>query len=215
MVRWQDYFRQCLDAFEFHPWQFDGEDMNLRAFRSKQAFADWFAQEPGPRGSPYRDEGFYVRELTNLSCKIKPLRIVEFGTSLGLGTLILRILNPIANMYTVDNRLTQFLPGNVEVETGFLAKREDVRPIFVTADSWTFAKRFVCLCFIDADHSYESVKKDSFCAWENRRVTSGAIAWHDYNERHPGVMQAVDEFCREKMVSLNKLDDSCTVWIDW
>jgi len=47
------------------------------------------------------------------------------------------------------------------------------------------------LCFIDADHSYEGVKRDTILA--RRMVKSGGvIVWHDYNNV-PGVTQFIDE----------------------
>ena len=49
------------------------------------------------------------------------------------------------------------------------------------------------LVFIDAVHTYEHTKAD--VQWA-RRVGASIICGHDYCERFPGVMQAVDEFGR-------------------
>jgi hypothetical protein len=49
------------------------------------------------------------------------------------------------------------------------------------------------LVFIDAVHTYEHTKAD--VQWA-RRVGASIICGHDYYERFPGVMQAVDEFGR-------------------
>lgn len=46
--------------------------------------------------------------------------------------------------------------------------------------------------FIDADHRYESVKKD-ILAWMPKVKTGGILAGHDYIRTHNGVIQAVDE----------------------
>ena len=47
--------------------------------------------------------------------------------------------------------------------------------------------------FIDANHSYESVKEDS-TVWLPKAKPGGIIAGHDYFTRvHPGVKKAVDE----------------------
>jgi hypothetical protein len=46
--------------------------------------------------------------------------------------------------------------------------------------------------YIDADHSYESVKKDIIMMLEKVK-DGGFIGGHDYNEEHPGVVQAVRE----------------------
>lgn len=48
------------------------------------------------------------------------------------------------------------------------------------------------LVFIDACHRYESVWTDIW-AWRPRVRPGGCLCGHDYIERHPGVIQAVDE----------------------
>ena len=77
--------------------------------------------------------------------------------------------------------------------------------------SWDFAKEFedksVDFVFIDADHRYESVKKD-IVAWIPKIRPGGIIAGHDYDfedydekyinedghgDRHHGVIKAVNE----------------------
>lgn len=45
--------------------------------------------------------------------------------------------------------------------------------------------------FIDADHSYEGVKRDSTAIWESTSIA--LIAWHDYSKAWPGVMKCLDE----------------------
>jgi hypothetical protein len=53
------------------------------------------------------------------------------------------------------------------------------------------------LCFIDANHSYESVKED-VTNWELKVKPGGIIGGHDYNgEAWPGVRKAVDEKYRD------------------
>lgn len=46
--------------------------------------------------------------------------------------------------------------------------------------------------FIDADHSYESVKED-IEHWEPKVRKGGWVGGHDYNRQWPGVVRAVDE----------------------
>jgi predicted O-methyltransferase YrrM len=46
--------------------------------------------------------------------------------------------------------------------------------------------------FIDADHSYDSVRED-IAFWRGKVRQGGWIGGHDYNHKWPGVVQAVDE----------------------
>lgn len=65
------------------------------------------------------------------------------------------------------------------------------------------------LVFIDADHSYESVKKDIEC-WLPKVKSGGFITGHDYcNSAHRDVEKAVDEFFGKDRVSFY---EDCYVW---
>lgn len=57
--------------------------------------------------------------------------------------------------------------------------------------------------YIDADHSYEAVKRDLLSAYEV--VTPGGlICGHDHCEsQFPGVVKAVKEFCAERSLEVN------------
>jgi predicted O-methyltransferase YrrM len=76
------------------------------------------------------------------------------------------------------------------------AKVNDI-VIPIKSVSWDGAANFsdesVDFVFIDADHSYESVKKD-IEAWLPKIRKNGIISGHDYGNGNPsGVKQAVDE----------------------
>lgn len=210
-----DYLRDCLQRATLVPYQWDGEDRNVGALRSKDELVAWYSQPPAPDGTPYRDRAFYCRELAHISRVIRPKVIVEFGTSLGIGTCLLHWLNPAAELITVDINTETFVPGDVRVPIGALAKYQGIPCEYVNCPSWECDYQGVDMCFIDGDHDYGAVLADSHCAMRNRS-TSGkwAIVWHDYNARHPGVVAAVSEFCQSRSLSLQSRPDSDTVWVE-
>lgn len=209
-----DYLRNCLDRAPFTPYSWDGEDKNLRAFRSKEELVAWYCQPPGEGGEPYRDRGFYCRELAYLSRTVRPRSIVEFGTSLGIGTCLLHWLNPLARIVTVDVATETHMPGDRRVQVGELSRHQNIPCGYVVMKSWEYQPVNVDLYFIDGDHSHDAVLRDSCAAWRGRSVDRPwAIAWHDYNDRHSGVVDAVNWFCWRMRVNLQSRPDSDTVWI--
>jgi hypothetical protein len=209
-----DYLRRCLEEAPFTPYPWDGEDRNIGAFRSREELIAWYCQPPGTDGQPYRDRAFYTRDLAMLSQAIQPRVVVEFGTCQGIGTCLLHWLNPNAHLLTVDINTETFMPGDRRVPIGHLAKWQKIKCCYVNCTSCEFDRPDVDLCFIDADHDYGPVARDSVRAWLNRSTDHPwAIAWHDHNERHPGVMRAVAEFCAAIEVELQSRPDSDTVWV--
>jgi len=206
------YLRRRLRDAALTPFLWSGEDRNLSAFQSKDELVAWYGQPPGAEKQPYRDRGFYTRELAMLSRIVQPKIIVEFGTSIGIGTCLLYWLNPKAHLTTVDVATKTFLPGDVIVPMGYLARFQEIPCNYLTMLSWDYEVSGIELCFIDAEHTYDAVKLDSQRAWHNRGE-QWAIAWHDYNDRHIGVVQAVAEFCDEVGMPLQFRPDSDTVWI--
>lgn len=61
--------------------------------------------------------------------------------------------------------------------------------------------------YIDADHSYESVKSDLYLSYDIL-TTGGYICGHDYSKEHfYGVYRAVNEFCVDKNLDILMLSD--------
>lgn len=103
----------------------------------------------------------------------------------------------------------------------WLYKKQDVRAIFEKAmgdlphktlvmTSIEASKKFdnesVDFIFLDADHSYESVKED-IEAWWPKLKKGGTFTGHDYNGDGNGVKKAVDEFFNGKAYPVAR-----TVW---
>jgi hypothetical protein len=74
--------------------------------------------------------------------------------------------------------------------------------------SWDSAKYFedesLDFVYVDADHRYESVKKDLHAFWP--KIKSGCyFGGDDYTKGHPGVQRAVNEFFQNKNMRVKKL----------
>ena len=74
-----------------------------------------------------------------------------------------------------------------------------------------FPDQYFDYVYIDGDHSYESVKKD-LGSWYRKIKPDGVMAGHDYGclVAWPDVTKAVDEFIREKDLTVIRCGDS-----DW
>jgi predicted O-methyltransferase YrrM len=65
--------------------------------------------------------------------------------------------------------------------------------------------------FIDADHSYESVKSD-ILAWYPKLKSTGILLGHDYSPEYwPGVCQAVDE-CFGNQIAVSEEGGAIRMW---
>ena len=65
--------------------------------------------------------------------------------------------------------------------------------------SMSIPNNFFDFIFIDANHTYDSVKEDIYL-WEPKLKPGGIIAGHDYfTSVHPGVKRAVDEVYPDAM----------------
>jgi len=72
-------------------------------------------------------------------------------------------------------------------------KKLKVKANFIEGNSQALAltwKKPIDLLFIDGDHTYEGVVKD-IDSWLPKVKDGGMVMFHDYCEREPGVMQAV------------------------
>jgi hypothetical protein len=212
---WENIFRERMKDLSLVPLNWEGPDLNMRAFNSPSAYVDWFCYHP-VTPEPCRDLSFYIRELTILSAMMNPTMIVELGTNLGFGTFLLSKLNPGAKLITVDiGELTKG-PEPELVPTGFLARMNNVEYTQIFGNSWkTKIPEPFDFCFIDADHSYEAVVRDSYWAWEHRNPQKYIIVWHDFapwDDMYLGTVRAITDFSNEKGIIVYRFEDSGTVW---
>ncbi len=153
-----------------------------------------------------------VLVLGALCRQLVPARIVEFGTFTGGSTLAMAANTPPATrILTVDVAphtqathvhglgvgFPSFDTGVLFRDTPFAAKIEQ-RFVDTRAFEVGELAEAVDLVFVDADHTYEFVRRDSETAYAMLRP-GGAIVWHDYRWEPQdaacvGVTQAVNEF---------------------
>lgn len=65
------------------------------------------------------------------------------------------------------------------------------------------------LVYVDADHSYEGVKRD-IESWWPKLKRGGIMAFHDYESIEYGVKQAVTEFANSKGLQINLIPEDKT-----
>lgn len=141
-----------------------------------------------------------------------PVRsIVEIGVFRGASSQLFRSLFPEATLYLVDPwRLSD---EYLTKEAGPIARSQDIyerayqevvlrfandpKTEIIRQTSIEAAKGLpnnLDLVFIDANHSYPSVKQD-IAAWLPKMQKRGILSGHDYDLKgFPGVVRAVDEY---------------------
>lgn len=126
--------------------------------------------------------------------------IIEIGTLLGLTTARMALWKaPGKRIITVDNycwnpwglspEAQQALAGHVLY---YLVQSGHVEQVAMGKEEFyrSYAGPAPALVFLDAVHQYLSTRAD--IAWA-RRVKAEIICGHDYAEKFPGVVRAVDE----------------------
>lgn len=130
--------------------------------------------------------------------------VVMLGAGPGVMLLAVRETNRDVESWVIDKDPQALYYTNVHMEGIGLYTHS------VEADSAEVAKQFkdnfVDLLIVDADHSYEAVKRD-LVEWWPKVKEFGYVFLHDYDadgtefadkERYPGVKQAVKEFFGER-----------------
>jgi hypothetical protein len=150
---------------------------------------------------------------------------VELGAWKGKSTsyAVVEILksNKKINFYTVDtfegvtegsdvNEIKAYLKEDKDIITQFKHNTDPIKSKFkyIISDSSEASNLFqdssVDVIFIDAGHSYESVKKD-IEFWFNKMKDVSIMSGHDYSNSWPGVIKAVDEFFGKP----DKVENNC------
>lgn len=142
------------------------------------------------------DQWFNYSKFYDFIGEKKYKKFVELGVGKGLSTCYLaKLLSEDAELYAVDFYEKQF---KKYFDYNISKLNEDVKKIIhkIKGVSWETAEKFddasIDFVFIDADHAYESVKKD-ILAWFPKVRRGGILAGHDYVPSQPGVRRAVDE----------------------
>ena len=149
------------------------------------------------REDAYQVTPFELMTLASIVAGFAPKQLFEIGTFDGRTTLNLWQNAPDdAKVFTID------LPPDQQTHSegkGQSAKLKDVstdRIIQLFGDSHQFDfgpyASQIDLVFVDANHAYEAVVKDSQTALAMTEGRRALVIWHDY-EQMPGVTRAVNE----------------------
>jgi predicted O-methyltransferase YrrM len=162
------------------------------------------------------------RELIALCAVVRsaaPSVLLEFGTFDGRSTLHLALNSPEHSIvYTVDIQAGEFdfngdqaVGRKVKIGESFSGDAIERKIVSLTGDTATVdfsaIEGKVDLVFIDADHSYEAVSRDSRLALRLLSKT-GSIIWHDYRTIS-GVTRAIDELA--SVLPLESIADTTLV----
>lgn len=144
------------------------------------------------------DELAYLRTLA----AALPAGVTVMMLGAGPGVMMMAILenNPDLAGYIVDHDTCQWAEAHL-AGAGLMARTR----IGDSAQAgWEWTGPRLGLLIVDADHSYDGVKRD-IEAWLPHVAEGGFVFFHDYDasatefadqERYPGVKQAVEEYMR-------------------
>lgn len=171
------------------------------------------AAQLGPR-EPWTMPLHELLILGAICAQRAPARIFEIGTYQGVSTLLMALNSPPAcEVLTLDLDpaaqathahglgvgVPAFEPGRAFRGTPAAAK---IRQLYGSSTAFDFAPFYgsADLVLVDADHSYEFVKRDTATAFQLLRP-GGVIVWDDYlwEERYPeceGVTRVVNALAR-------------------
>ena len=137
-------------------------------------------------GKDYRGS-FLLHLITTYNIKL----MAEVGVKFGRTTFFLLDNVPDLKIYAVDINIKDFYNSDV-------AKKYGDRLVPIQGLSYQVTDQLaddsLDLVFIDADHGYDSVKRD-IIAYTPKLKTTGLLTGHDID--YPGVNKAVKELIKE------------------
>lgn len=158
------------------------------------------------------DQGELLNVILNKVSSHNNLKIIEIGVYKGRCTALWNVelinKNISYEYYAVDHFLGS-VEHNKDVDYWEITNNnlslilDKIK--LIKNDSESESKNhpndFFDIIYIDASHDYESVKKDINC-WYSKLKDGGIICGDDYIDGWPGVIQAVDEFFKDKEINL-------------
>ena len=170
---WKDIFRVKVSSKPFTTIDFKSKDKNLLVHSSLEEYIKWFSSSKSYNGMSYS------KELTFLLNAMNPKIVVEFGTGVGIGTFMISRLCEPAMFYTVDTKEKVTVFENTQVDTGHIAKMNNVKTIYITEKTFEIVPNRVDFCFINVGCNKEYVYLLSQWAWRNRNRDKFLIVWHN------------------------------------
>ena len=139
-------------------------------------------------------------------------RIFEFGTYRGQTTCGLASIAEDTTVWTLN-----LPPESSDRYSGYIGQfiksspcQDRIHQLYADSSAFdtTPYRASMDFVFVDADHSYPAVKNDTEKALQ-MLCKSGAIVWHDYAGKSPGVYRFIEEFSRERPVF--RIKDTCLI----
>lgn len=134
-----------------------------------------------------------IVEIRNLLGNDKRYTLVELGSHSGESSAMFAGSGIFEKIWLLDLWHNQASEGICEYNMRPFGDRVEMIKGNIDEIAKTWDRTVDCI-YVDADHSYEAVKRN-LVDWYPFLKSGGVIAGHDYNKKvFPGVVQAVDEF---------------------
>jgi hypothetical protein len=149
---------------------------------------------------------------------------VEVGVMFGTFSCMLLAGTKTKKLYCVDHWENERFLNRAQLDLSKFSNRVEMIKEDSSAAAGKFEDGSIDYIFIDANHTYDGVKKDIECWWPKLRI-GGLFFGHDYiggdRFKHFGVIRAVDEFSSREKQSVRVLGTSSIksedkhYWSNW